>query len=252
VIVHELNMQELEHPSRYLTDNYKRDEGSNNYKILDLGHREHVEIMRNIRLIEAWRDMDNAEGFTLDKIGKNVLELRNGRDDVAYRKAIKIKIRGNISAGLVEDLNVVADILFGDSFISVSDTWHQELYDFEPAGVTLHLHELGGLDFERGAVFWRDIAFLNDIMAGGVGLRTRHTTEHNVGVYHAAGLSALLSEYIICDETPIAADIYSYHAAGLSAVSREFIITDTEPITGDVTDYSAVGLIEFGREVHHE
>jgi hypothetical protein len=176
MIVHELNIQELEHPSRHLTDNYKKDENSNNYKLLDLGHQEHTEIMQNLRLIELWRDIDNAEGFTLDKIGKNVLELREGRADPEYRKAIKIKIRGNLSAGTVEDFNIIGAILFGDSFEGVTETWQLEQYAFEPAGIVLFIKDMTIQQTEEFHYF-RNI--LESIKAGGVRLFWNITQRHN-------------------------------------------------------------------------
>ena len=166
MIVHELNMQELQHPSEHLTDNYKKDKESNNWKLLDLSYQEQKEIMRNLRLIEVWRDMDNAEGFTLDKIGKNVLELREGREDKPYRKAIKIKIRGNLSAGTIEDLNILAYALFEENFITVSETWHLSQYDYEPAGLVLYVTHNSTL--QRLFLHYRDV--LQETAAGGVGL----------------------------------------------------------------------------------
>jgi len=162
---HELPGASLRHPAEHLTDNYRKDEDSNNYKLLDLDHAENKKIWRILALIEAWRDMDDAEGFTLDKIGKNVLELREGRSDTEYRKAIKIKIRGNLSAGTIEDLNAVAAVLFGDSFISVSETWYQADYNYEPAAVAVSVSSFPNQ---------RDIEFLSDIVkAGGVGMYSR-------------------------------------------------------------------------------
>ena len=177
MFVHDLNMQELQHPVHHLTDNYRKDENSNNYKILDLGHREHKEIMRNLRLIQLWRDMDNAEGFTLDKIGKNVLELREGRDDPEYRKAIKIKIRGNLSAGTIEDFNAICGILFDENFIGISEAWHQEMYNFEPAAVVLTVSYLAQ---EQVEFFLRERAILENIVkAGGVRIYCTVSTEHS-------------------------------------------------------------------------
>ena len=168
MIVHDINMQELQHPSEHLTDNYKKDNESNNWKLLDLSHQEQKEIMRNLRLIEAWRDVDNAEGFTLDKMGKNFLELREGRSDPEYRKAIKIKIRGNLSAGLVEDFNVIAGILFEDNYEGISETWNDPLFDYEPAGVSL---SVSNITLEQQAN-WNYIRNLLEhiVKAGGVRL----------------------------------------------------------------------------------
>jgi hypothetical protein len=249
VFDHNLNAQELEHPASHLTDNYKKDEDSNNYKLLDLGHQEHKEIMKTLRLMEAWRDMDNAEGFTLDKIGKNVLELREGRDDYTYRKAIRIKIRGNLSAGLIEDLNIIAAILFEDNFVSISETWHQADYDYEPAAVALHVHNL---PLWRDNTAWQYLAFINEIMAGGVGLYTRQSFEFNVGTYHVAATSIWQSAYIICDEVPMLDEFTGYSAVGMSVLDEPYIITDNEPIADIVTDFTAAGEVSVLKSYHAE
>jgi len=218
MIMHEKNLQELEHPSSYLTDNYKKDVDSNNYKILDLGHQEHKDIMDNLRLIETWRNIDKAEGFTLDKIGKNVLELRNNRGDQEYRKAIKIKIRGNLSAGTVEDLNVLAEILFGENFISISDTWHRKDYNFEPAAMVLHLHNFFE---EKGANFWGDIRLLNEAMAGGVGLYNRQTFDIDTNTYHISTISIYKSWFVISDVQEIPKETADYSIGATQMFIRE-------------------------------
>ena len=158
----------IRHPATHLTHNYRKDEDSNNYKLLDLGHQEHLKIQKALFLIELWRDMDEAEGITLDRIGKNVLELREGRSDIEFRRAIKIKIRGNLSAGTIEDLNAIAYALFGESFQYVSETWHQSQYDYEPAGLAL----LVSYDSSLQGLFLRYQELLTvETAAGGVGLR---------------------------------------------------------------------------------
>ena len=246
IFAHEINIQELQHPAEHLTDNYQKGEESGNYKLLDLSHREQKEIMRTLRLIEAWRDMDSAEGFTLDKIGKNVLELREGRADPEYRKAIKIKIRGNLSAGLVEDLNAICAILFESNFRSVSETWHQAAYNYEPAAVAIHLNNLAIGD---ELAFWRDLAFITEIvMAGGVGLYVGVRDEQDVGTYYAAAESSWLKEYVICEEAPLPTDAADYHAAAPDGWTREYIIVDDLPILTHTTDYHATALAGWTRE----
>jgi len=249
MIDYEINMQELQHPSKHLTDNYKKDEKSNNFKLLDLSHQEHQQILKNTRLIELWRDVDEAEGFTLDKIGKNVLELRQNRPDADYRKAIKIKIRGALSAGTVEDLNIIAEILFDESFISLTETWHQEEYNFEPAAVSLHLHGFN----QDNQIFLRDIAFITrTVMAGGVGFYNRQTFEEDVETYYATGFSHMVRQFIVCDEIPLIDTITDSYAAGASDMLQEFIIVDTTPIVTKREDKGVVAKFELMKGVHIE
>ena len=234
---HELPGAPLRHPVEHLTDNYRKGEDSNNYKLLDLDHAENAKIWRTLQLIEMWRDMDDAEGFTLDKIGKNVLELREGRADPEYRKAIKIKIRGNLSAGLIEDLNVIAAVLFGDNFVSVTETWYQPDYNNEPAAVAIHLHNsIMGLDDQ----FWRDIFFISDIVkAGGVGIYNRLTQTHEVNTYDASMANVFTREYFIEPENPPPVDVPTYDIAVMNVMLREYIVVDIEPFPADFTTYDA-------------
>ena len=212
----------IQHPVSHLTSNYRRNKNSNNYKVLDLSNYEHIRIHEILRLVELWRDIDTAEGFTLDKIGKNVLELREGRNDESFRKAIKIKIRGNLSAGTIEDLNIIAEILFRANFVSLSETWYQEEYGFEPAAVAIHLHYV----VEQDASFWRDINFINSIMAGGAGLYIRQTTGYDIFTYVANTTCMWIKEYIICDDEPLNINTPSYTATAPSYEATLHIIAD--------------------------
>jgi len=263
---HELSGASLRHPSEHLTDNYRKNEESNNYKLLDIDHQENKKIRDTIKLIEAWRDMDKAEGFTLDKIGKNVLELRENRPDPEYRKAIKIKIRGNLSAGLIEDLNAIAEILFEDNFVSVSETWYQEDYNFEPAAVAMHFQNafaaqmLGGCEQgqdqsqsqsenrTRSSNFWRNMAFITEIVkAGGIGIYNRLTEEWDVNTYHAGVTNMLIREYITADTEPIPTDNEIYAATGTALSIREFI-SESFPMPDETVIHTATGTALSIRE----
>lgn len=162
------------HPAKHLTDNYKKDSESNNYKLLSIGHLEHLEILESLNKIEVSRDIDMATGFNLDKAGKNVLELRDGRDDETFRQAIKIKIISNLSAGTIEDINAVAAILFGESFISVQETWNMEEHNYEPAALILSITDNPEAQ-ERFLYYMK--AILRAVKAGGVRLYNSIFTE---------------------------------------------------------------------------
>lgn len=193
---HNIDMQELQHPAEHLTDNYKKEKNSNNYKILDLSHSQHIKLMDNVRLVELWRDMDNAEGITLDRIGRNVLELREGRNDIDYRKAIRIKIRGNLSAGTIEDINTLAQILFEESFDTLRETWWQELFKFEPAAIELSILNTNQTEQQ----LQNNIDFLDTIArAGGVRLipHTVFTELFTRYFYHAGHVIETINEHFI-------------------------------------------------------
>lgn len=241
--------KEVIHPVTHLTDNYKTDIDSNNYKILDLGHTEHLQILNNLRLIEAWRDLDFAEGFTLDKIGKNVLEPRENRVDTDYRKAIRLKIRGNLSAGTVEDLNDIGAILFENSFKGVSETFSLELYNFEPAAVALNLHNLTVV---RGSNTLNELDFFNEIMAGGVGLYAHQTFDFDVNTVEACGLHLCLSEYIVVESEPIQTDITDYTSVAHTVFEKPYIITDSVEIPRSIETLSTVSPLFTQSQYHAE
>jgi len=212
----------IQHPVTHLTSNYRKDKNSNNFKLLDLDHQEQLQIYKTLRLIEAWRDVDNAEGFTLDKIGKNVLELRNGRDNVSFRKAIKLKIRGNLSAGTIDDFNLICDILFGEMFISINETWHQESYNFEPAAVSIIVSHSTN---EEAIFFMEAKTFLEDVTAGGV------------RIY-----------YFVTSERPATSSDLHIGGAGIRTSRRDVNTHDPAmPVTSEL--YIAVGNIRFSRRM---
>ena len=231
----------ISHPAAHLTHNYRRDEESNNWKLLDLDHREHMEIYETLRLIEAWRDMDAAEGHTLDKIGKNVLVLREGRDDESFRKAIKIKIRGNLSAGTVEDFNAIGEILFGNNFTSLSEAWHQAEYNHEPAAVIM--------DFtmtEFDANFFSYLAYMSDVVrAAGVAIRFVVQTEAaKTTDYHASAISGFMETYI-ADNPEMGGETIDYHGAGVHLTGHDIVIIDNPTLGGKTVDYKLAAANVF-------
>lgn len=81
-----------------LPDVYRKNTGSNNYKLLAL-HGEAVDVLRaDISAVLAAQDVHQATGVTLDRYGAIVDEPRGNSDDVDYRVKIQQKMglyRGN-------------------------------------------------------------------------------------------------------------------------------------------------------------
>lgn len=128
---------------RRLPDVYNKDSGSNNYKFFQLFSSEYEELKRVFEKIKAYRDIDQSKGAPLDSIGGNVLELRGNKNDIDYRKFIKTRIKSNLSAGDIETINEVATVLIGDAFIGVKETWNQQTYSNEEAGIVIINKGLG-------------------------------------------------------------------------------------------------------------
>ena len=230
----------ISHPATHLTHNYRRDEGSNNWKLLELDHREHMEIYETLRLIEAWRDMDAAEGYTLDKIGKNVLVLREGRDDEAFRKAIKIKIRGNLSAGTVEDFNAIGAILFGECFTSLAEAWHQKEYNHEPAAIIMNFSAI-----EFDANFFSCLAYLSEVVrAAGVSIYFHvQSKAQRTPLFHAHAASAYV-ETVILDNPELGGTVAGYDAASLN-VFAEGIVLSNPILSGTLVTFDAPAANTF-------
>jgi len=146
-----------------LTDAYNKAKTSNIGKLLQLAADELVSVELALREIERQRDIDEAEGYTLERIGRNVKELRGGNDDNDYRDFIKTKIRANLSAGEIETINEVTTVFVGDSFKSVRETWGfgpLDPIDPEPAGVLITITDSPQLILSTQAI--------NRVVAGGV------------------------------------------------------------------------------------
>lgn len=141
----------------HLTDNYNKDPNSNIGKLFSVIGGEMEEFQESLNLIHFWRDIDNAVGITLDRIGGNVLEYRGGKTDDEYRNYIKIRIVANLSQGDIETLNTVASFLLEDNFLGFEETWHIEDYD-----------DVAGLFGEVSINTVKIPSILDKVRAGGV------------------------------------------------------------------------------------
>lgn len=143
-----------------LPSNYRKEKESNVGKLYQIISDELIEINNTIEYIKKYQDMDTAIGKTLDRIGNNVLELRNTEDDEVYRQFIKTKIIANLSQGDIETINEVAKVVLGDSFLGISETWNNSLYE-DIAGIVLDIDPNGDYNFGKNNP-------LSRVKAGGV------------------------------------------------------------------------------------
>lgn len=88
--------------------------------------------------IREWRDIDQAAGTTLDRIGENVVQPRGVSTDEIYRILIKSKIARNLSRG---DINTIIRVLAEALSADYSEIRISELYNDpsspEPAAISL-------------------------------------------------------------------------------------------------------------------
>jgi len=124
-----------------LTDNYDTKPNSNIYRFFKVIGEELEELENYFNLIESYRDIDTAEGHTLDLIGYNVQEPRGNKDTELYRQFIITKIRANLSGGEIETLIEILQVFFGkEYFKSIEEAWNISdglVYDGEPASLVI-------------------------------------------------------------------------------------------------------------------
>lgn len=114
---------------------YARDEDSNNYKLLKMIASNSVENLAIQQTILKYWDVNQAEGYGLDRLGKDEGISRGSWDDEEYRKMIKIQCLLNLSEGDIETMNKIMDAYMGHDFIGFEEGWRE----FEPATLLLNV-----------------------------------------------------------------------------------------------------------------
>lgn len=112
-----------------LTDNYKKDPGSNIGKLFSIVAGELEEIKGALNKTEDYRDIDQAIGEVLDRIGVNLQQPRGAATDEVYRILIKSSVARNLSTG---DINTLIRILSVTLNTTAEGIAVQELYN-DPA-----------------------------------------------------------------------------------------------------------------------
>lgn len=123
---------------RRLTDVFRKDPDSNVGKLMAIFADQLRKLEQTIQRVEEWRDIDKAEGTTLDRIGENVAQHRGAATDEIYRILIKSKIARNLSKG---DINTIISVLATALNTEPSEIKIIELYNDpvvpEPAAISL-------------------------------------------------------------------------------------------------------------------
>jgi len=95
-------------------------------------------IEQTTERIREWRDIDKAQGTTLERIGENVVQPRGMATDEVYRILIKSKIARNLSKG---DINTIIRVLATALDVNYSEIKISEMYNDpdspEPAAIAL-------------------------------------------------------------------------------------------------------------------
>ena len=156
-------MNTLQKMLRRITDNYSKDPDSNVGKLLNIAATEIEDLEETANKIRLWRDIDEAEGETLDRIGYNVQQWRGQADDGIYRILIKSKVARNRSDGSV---NTIIEVLAITLDTEEENIVVQELWETEPAAIQVDVPT--ALLNDIGFSFTQFGRLVNRIVAAGV------------------------------------------------------------------------------------
>ena len=150
-----------------LTNNYAKDPNSNIGKILQLLAYPLQEHQDTRDKIEEYRDIDLAEGVTLDRIGGNVQQPRGQANDAIYRIMLKAKIKANLSDGTINTvIDYISFILQIDpSEVEVHETWEDNVGKY----ANLHINVPTKPINEIGLSLNQFAQLVRNVLAAGVG-----------------------------------------------------------------------------------
>ncbi|WP_379142387.1 hypothetical protein [Paenibacillus sp. sgz500992] len=173
-------------------DTYNKSPDSNLGKLISILHSELARLGDTFERIRDWRDIDAAQGTTLDRIGTNIVQSRGAATDEVYRVLLKSKIARNLSK---TDVNTIIRVLAIALDCEYNDIRIVEKYDDplepEPAAINLirvpvrRLNEVGMSPFQFARIIQKTVA---------AGVR--------VAQIELAGTFALSSQYDVLETSP--------------------------------------------------
>lgn len=121
-------------------------------------------IQENAQRVQDWNDLDQAQGATLDRYGKNVGVYRQGSTDQFYRLLIKVKRMSQLSGG---DLNTVTNAACILLDVTEEDLRIVEVF---PAKIYVQVDQ-NALSDEMHQMALVIVRMLKRLIAAGVGIR---------------------------------------------------------------------------------
>ena len=94
----------FENMIRSLTESYTKNPNSNIGKLILLASGQMEDLDETLRRIENWRDINQAQGDTLDLIAANVGQLRGQATDEVLRILIRARVARNLSDGTMDGI----------------------------------------------------------------------------------------------------------------------------------------------------
>lgn len=166
-------------------------------KLMQIFSDELTILQKTIDRVNEWRDIDKAEGQTLDDIGTNVKRYRGKLNDAFYRVLLKAKIAQNLSDGTINTMiKIIALMLSMDSKkVRIKELWHDPNFK-EPAAIKFETSFYKDI-YQIGLDTYTLTEILSDIAAGGVRV---HVENHVYG-------EGIINSVMLCGE---AVTIYPY------------------------------------------
>ena len=120
------------------TDVFNKNPNSNIGKLIGILYAQMEELDTSLEKVREWRDIDEAQGTTLDRIGQNVIQPRGAATDEVYRVLLKSKIARNLSK---TDINTIIRVLALALDCDYKDIQIQEKFSdlHEPEAASLSL-----------------------------------------------------------------------------------------------------------------
>jgi hypothetical protein len=149
-----------------LTSNYNKEIGSNVRKLMELTANPIQENEDALTRIMNWRDIDQAEGKVLDRIGDSVSQERGALTDSIYRVLIKSKIKRSLSNGSIDTLiDFLSFILqVRPEEVRIRELWQDGLGE----NASIYISVPGGSINSIGLSFGQFGQLINLVVAAGV------------------------------------------------------------------------------------
>lgn len=146
------------------TDAYNKNPNSNLGKLVSILHAQLQSVEQTLVKVDEWRDLDKAQGTTLDRIGENVVQPRGAASDEVYRILLKSKVARNLSK---TDVNTIIEVLALALDCAYSDIRIEEKFESnepEPAALSLlrvpiaRLNEVGLSPYQFAQIIQKTVA----------------------------------------------------------------------------------------------
>ncbi|MEK3645812.1 hypothetical protein [Aeribacillus sp. FSL M8-0235] len=162
-----------------LPDMFKKTPDSTIGKLFTIVSDQIDDLQETLDKMELWRDIDEAEGVVLDRIGVEILqEPRGGISDEEYRLKLKTRIIVNyLSDGDIETIIKLLEVYLGDHLVSVQSGFEVKDGPFAWAPATLFI-TIKGKDDPISIPFEQ----LNKVITGGVGTHWEYINERLLSI----------------------------------------------------------------------